>query len=158
MTQKQSKRLFTISRKNKDLVKPLLRMNVLNDVTAAPCSVSFSQLPAAKKYTKNGAAVTSSRMFVQRKDFIRQTLNHAIKILQINQSYHILTGYSAPLLTYVAGPSVAPPSQDFDNFNFRSKTLSFGCIHYENRLLNWCHSVSISNNVVFYASLVVRIY
>ena len=27
-------------------------------------------------------------------------------MVQINQSYHILTGYSAPLLTYVAGPSV----------------------------------------------------
>ena len=51
-------------------------------------------------------------------------------MVQINQSYHILTGYSAPLLTYVAGPSVAPPSQYFDNSNFRSKTFSFDCIWF----------------------------
>ena len=40
----------------------------LNDVTAAP--VSSSQLPAAKKHTKNGAAVTSLRSFLFRDDFI----------------------------------------------------------------------------------------
>ena len=33
-------------------IKSLLRTNVLNDVTAAPFSVSFSQLPAAKKTPK----------------------------------------------------------------------------------------------------------
>ena len=41
----------------------------LNDITAAPFSVSFSQLPAAKK-NKNGAAVTSLRSFLFRDDFI----------------------------------------------------------------------------------------
>jgi hypothetical protein len=35
--------------------------NVLNDVTATPFSVSFSQLPTVKKNTKNGAAVMSLR-------------------------------------------------------------------------------------------------
>ena len=53
------------------LLKSSRNKKDLNDVTAVPFLVSFSQLPAAKKYTKNGAAVTSSRMFVQRKDFIR---------------------------------------------------------------------------------------
>ena len=33
-------------------LKALLHMNILNDVTAAPFLVSFSQLPAAKKTTK----------------------------------------------------------------------------------------------------------
>ena len=51
------------------LLKALLCTNVLNDVTAAPCSVSFSQLPAAKKNTKNGAAVTSLRTFVHSSAF-----------------------------------------------------------------------------------------
>ena len=46
----------------------ILRANVLNDVTAGPFSVFSSQLPAAKN-TKNGAAVTSLRTFVQRRDF-----------------------------------------------------------------------------------------
>ena len=41
----------------------------LNDVTAAPFSVSFFQLPAAKKTTENGAAVTSLRSFLFRDDF-----------------------------------------------------------------------------------------
>ena len=41
----------------------------LNDVTAAPFSVSFSQLPAAKKKTENGAALTSLRSFLFRDDF-----------------------------------------------------------------------------------------
>ena len=36
----------------------------LNDVTAAPFSVSSSQLPAAKKNTQNGAVVTSLRSFL----------------------------------------------------------------------------------------------
>ena len=39
------------------LLKALLRTNVLNDVTAALFSVSFSQLPAAKKHTKNGDVI-----------------------------------------------------------------------------------------------------
>ena len=34
----------------------------LNDVTAAPFLMSFSQLPAAKKNTENGAALTSLRL------------------------------------------------------------------------------------------------
>ena len=41
----------------------------LNDVTAALFSVSFSQLPAAKKHTENRAAVTSLRSFLFRDDF-----------------------------------------------------------------------------------------
>ena len=41
----------------------------LNDVTAAPFLMSFSQLPAAKKNTKKGAAVTSLRLFLFRDDF-----------------------------------------------------------------------------------------
>ena len=41
----------------------------LNDVTAARFSVSFSQLPAAKKNTKNGANVTSLRPCLFRNDF-----------------------------------------------------------------------------------------
>ena len=36
----------------------------LNDVTATLSSVSFAQLPAAKKDTKNGAAATSLRSFL----------------------------------------------------------------------------------------------
>ena len=47
----------------------LLRMNVLNDVTAALFLVSFSQLPAVKKDTKNGAAVTSLRTFIRSSAF-----------------------------------------------------------------------------------------
>ena len=50
------------------VLKALLRTNVLNDVTAAPFQVSFSQLPAAKN-TENGAAVTSLRSFLFRDDF-----------------------------------------------------------------------------------------
>ena len=42
-------------------------MNVLNDV--APFSVSFSQLPAVKKDTKNGAAVTSLRTLIRSSAF-----------------------------------------------------------------------------------------
>ena len=38
-------------------------------MTAAPFLVSFSQLPAAKKNTKNGAGVTSLRSFLFRDDF-----------------------------------------------------------------------------------------
>ena len=41
----------------------------LNDVTATPFSVSFSQLPDAKKNTENGAAVTSLRPFLFRDNF-----------------------------------------------------------------------------------------
>ena len=40
-----------------------------------PCfRVSFSQLPAAKKHTQNGAAVTSLRSFLFRDDFTSTTL------------------------------------------------------------------------------------
>jgi hypothetical protein len=52
--------ILKLSRNKKDL----------NDVTAAPFSVSFSQLPAAKKNTENGAAVMSSRSFLFRDDFM----------------------------------------------------------------------------------------
>ena len=45
-------------------------MNVLNDITATRFWVSFSQLPAVKKHTKNGAAVTSLRSFLFCDDFI----------------------------------------------------------------------------------------
>ena len=50
-------------------IKSLPRTNVLNDVTAAPFLVSFLQLAAEKKHTKNGAAVTSLRMFVCSNEF-----------------------------------------------------------------------------------------
>ena len=52
-------------------LKTLLRKNVLNDVTAAPFSVSFSQLPAVKKDTENGAVVTSLRTFIRSSAFDR---------------------------------------------------------------------------------------
>ena len=42
------------SRNKKDLNDTASCTNVLNDVTAAPFSVSFSQLPAAKKTPKTG--------------------------------------------------------------------------------------------------------
>ena len=57
------------------LIKALQRTNVLNDITAAPFSVSFSQLPAVKKDTENGAAVTSLRTFVRSNDFRHLTGN-----------------------------------------------------------------------------------
>ena len=41
----------------------------LNDITAAMFLVSFSQLPAAKKPTENGAAVMSLRSFLFRDNF-----------------------------------------------------------------------------------------
>ena len=41
----------------------------LNEVTAAPFLVSFSQLLAAKQNTQNGAAVTSVRSFIFPDDF-----------------------------------------------------------------------------------------
>ena len=43
----------------------------LNDVTASPFLVPFSQLPAAKKPTENEAAVTSLRSFLFGDDFSR---------------------------------------------------------------------------------------
>ena len=46
-----------------------------NDVTAAPFLVSFSQLPAAKKNTKNRATVTSLRSFLFRDNFSRCQIN-----------------------------------------------------------------------------------
>ena len=45
-------------------MQTLLQTNVFNDVSAAPFSVSFSQLPAAKKHTENSAAVMSLRSFL----------------------------------------------------------------------------------------------
>ena len=47
-------------------LQSLRRMNVLNDVTAARFSVSFSQLPATKNHY-NGAAVMSLRTFIRRR-------------------------------------------------------------------------------------------
>ena len=41
----------------------------LNDITAAPFSVSFSKLPAAKKTQLKWAAVASLRFFLFRDDF-----------------------------------------------------------------------------------------
>ena len=52
------------------VVKALLHTNILNNVTAAPFSVSFSQLPAVKKkQKKNGAVVTLLRTFVHSSAF-----------------------------------------------------------------------------------------
>ena len=45
-------------------LKLSLNKKDLDDVTAVPFSSSFSRLPAAKKHTKNGAAVTSLRSFL----------------------------------------------------------------------------------------------
>ena len=42
----------------------------LNNVSAALFSMSFSQLPAGKKNTENGAAMTSLRLFLFCDDFI----------------------------------------------------------------------------------------
>ena len=47
----------------------------LNDVKYAPFLVSFSQLPAAKKSTENGAAVTSLRSFLFHDDFSQYAKN-----------------------------------------------------------------------------------
>ena len=52
-----------------DLLKLSRNKKDLNDVTAAPFSVSFSQLPAAKKHTKKGAVVTSLGFLLFRDDF-----------------------------------------------------------------------------------------
>ena len=49
-------------------VKALLRMNVLNDVTAASFLASFSQLAAVKKYIENCEVVTSLGTFVRCSD------------------------------------------------------------------------------------------
>ena len=57
------------------ILKSLLRTNVLNDVTATPFSVSFSQLPAVKKPTENSAAVTSLRTFVFRYGFNKKVIS-----------------------------------------------------------------------------------
>ena len=62
-------RVLKLSRNKKDT----------NDITAAPFSVSFSQLPAAKKTTKDGAAVTSLRSFQFRDDF--RNCNFYLQIL-----------------------------------------------------------------------------
>ena len=48
-----------------------LRTNVLNDVTAAPFSVSFFTAGSGEKDTKNGAAGTSLRTFVLRSSAFR---------------------------------------------------------------------------------------
>ena len=72
-------------------LKSLLRTNFLNDVTAAPFSVFFSQLPAVEN-TKNRAAVTSLRFFflttlVEGHNFLRVVLrlyDGTTKIKQIS--------------------------------------------------------------------------
>ena len=60
---KKSNKVLKSSRNKKDL----------NDATATPFLVSFSQLPTAKKPTENGAAVTSLRSFLFRDDFTTTT-------------------------------------------------------------------------------------
>ena len=50
------------------LLKSSRNKKDLNDVTAVPFLVSFSQLPAVKK-NKNGVAVTLLRSFLFRDDF-----------------------------------------------------------------------------------------
>ena len=52
----------------KDSLKLSRNKKDLNEVTAAPFLVSFSQLPAAKK-TEKGAAVMSIRSFLLCEDF-----------------------------------------------------------------------------------------
>ena len=56
------------------ILKVLLRMKVLNGITAAPFPVSFSKLPAVNKDTENGAAVMSLRTFI-RSSVFRKTWN-----------------------------------------------------------------------------------
>ena len=51
-----------------EVLKSLLRTNVLNDVTAAKFSVSFFQLSAVENI-ENSAAVTSLRTFICSSDF-----------------------------------------------------------------------------------------
>ena len=65
-------------------LKILLLKNVLNDVTTAPFLVSFSQLLAVKKDTKNGAVVMSLRAFLCRSTFnlfLFETLGRAFLFL-----------------------------------------------------------------------------
>ena len=57
-----------------DNFKARLGTNVLNDATAAPFFVSFSQLPAAKKATENRAAMTSLRSFIFLYNFSEELL------------------------------------------------------------------------------------
>ena len=69
-------------------LKALLHTNVLNDVTAAPFLVSFSQLPAAKKH-RNGAAVTSLRTFVRSSAFhkVIQSLGNSLVVYINGDTY-----------------------------------------------------------------------
>ena len=62
-------------------------MNVLNDVTAALFSVSFSQLQAAKKTTKNGADVKLLRTFVRSNDISIQ--EEVMKIWIFSAACHL---------------------------------------------------------------------
>ena len=48
-----------------------------HDITAAPFSMAFSQLPTAKKDTENGAAVTSLRTFIRSIAFRNPVLKSA---------------------------------------------------------------------------------
>ena len=71
------------NRKNQEHLKLLQNKKGLNDVTAAPFSESFSQLPAAKTHTKNGTAVTSLRSFLFRDCFSIQLLKKLIKLKRL---------------------------------------------------------------------------
>ena len=74
-------------------LKILLRTNILNDVTAAPFSMSFSQQPAVKN-TENGAAVTSLRTFVRSSDFSKysklkgETQHYVVKLTKSAGARH----------------------------------------------------------------------
>ena len=52
----------------------------LSNLSTPPFSVSFSQLPAAKKHTENEAAVTSLRSFLFRDDF--NNIKNLVKSLE----------------------------------------------------------------------------
>ena len=86
-------------------LKALLRTNVLNDVTAASFSVSFSQLPAVKKDIEYSAAVTSLRTFIRSSAFRIhcgcQKIKSVFRILGIYNfcsTYNIVNRFSILLL------------------------------------------------------------
>ena len=77
-----STKLLKSSRNKKDF----------NDVTAAWFSVSFSQLPAAKKPTKNWAAVTSLRSFLFCDNFSTLELRGSDKRTKSGGTHYIPSG------------------------------------------------------------------
>ena len=70
-------------------IKALLRTNVLNDVTAAPLSVSFFTAGSWEKDIKNSAAVTSLRWFVHNSAFNCFVTNSSLKIV-VNISTYLV--------------------------------------------------------------------